>query len=49
MELDASTNKPEPKVSAPKVRALSFDLDHPVEGGGGERRGVISDPVGSAA
>lgn len=43
---DGLTNKPEPNASGPKVRALRFDLDHPVEGGGGQRLGVITDPIG---
>lgn len=39
-------NKPDPTATAPKLRSLTFDLDHPVEGRGGQRLGIVNDPLG---
>ncbi len=43
---DGLRNKPDPAATAPQLRSLKFDLDHPVPGGGAHRLGIVNDPVG---
>jgi hypothetical protein len=43
---DNRGNKQDPSATAPKVRSLKFDLDHPVPNSAAQPLGIISDPIG---
>jgi hypothetical protein len=42
--IDLISNRPDPTATAPRIRTLIFDLDHPA-GSGAERLGVITDEL----